>query len=153
MLIFLDIDGVMVPTKSWERPELLNDGFPKFSSNAISVLQYIISDDTTIMLTTSHKFRFSISEWINIFKKRTIEIKNIKTLKKSEIGISRKDEILNWFNSNQINEDFIIIDDDTSLNDLPSYLKDHLILTSSMIGLTESHLSLIESKTRKITNF
>jgi hypothetical protein len=31
MLIFLDIDGVMVPAKSWERPVLLKDGFPAFS--------------------------------------------------------------------------------------------------------------------------
>jgi len=25
MLLFLDIDGVMVPAKSWERPALLED--------------------------------------------------------------------------------------------------------------------------------
>jgi hypothetical protein len=30
MLIFLDIDGVMVCVKGWKSPELLNDGFPAF---------------------------------------------------------------------------------------------------------------------------
>ena len=58
---------------------------------------------------------------------------------------SRKDEILNWFNLNGVSEKFIIIDDDKSLNDLPSYLKDKLVLTSSLIGLTENHLDEINA--------
>ena len=35
MLLFLDIDGVMVPAKGWKSPELLNDGFPAFSSRPL----------------------------------------------------------------------------------------------------------------------
>ena len=46
MLIFLDIDGVMVPAKSWKSPELLDDGFPEFSSAATRVLNLIISENT-----------------------------------------------------------------------------------------------------------
>ncbi|MBX9734763.1 MAG: hypothetical protein K2X37_11935 [Chitinophagaceae bacterium] len=53
MLIFLDIDGVMVPVKGWKSPEFLNDGFPAFSSQATSALQRLIAEDVTIMLTTS----------------------------------------------------------------------------------------------------
>ncbi len=55
MFIFLDIDGVMVPAQGWKSPELLNDGFPVFSNKASRVLQSLISEDTTVMLTTSHK--------------------------------------------------------------------------------------------------
>ena len=68
MLIFLDIDGVMVPAKGWERPELLDDGFPVFSSRATRVLQNIISDGTTVMLTTSHKSTYTIDEWNRLSK-------------------------------------------------------------------------------------
>ncbi len=146
MLIFLDIDGVMVPAKSWERPCLLSDGFPEFSSKALLVLQNLISDDVTVMLTTSHKSRFNIQEWKEIFQRRGITINNLKTLDECSFGVSRKDEILNWFNLNSINEDFVILDDDKSLNALPTFLKDNLILTSPMVGLTENHLEMIKSK-------
>ena len=54
--------------------------------------------------------------------------------------LNRKDEILNWFKANHVDEKFIIIDDDTSLNDLPDYLKAHLVQPSPLIGLTEEHL-------------
>jgi hypothetical protein len=143
MLIFLDIDGVMVPAKSWKAPELLNDGFPAFSLKAVHVLQNIISEDTTIMLTTSHKSRFTIEEWKKIFAKRGIKINKIKSLQENINHLSRNDEILNWFNLNRVEENFVIIDDDKSLNALPKLLKDRLILTSPLIGLTEAHIDEI----------
>lgn len=149
MLVFLDIDGVMVPAKNWESPKLLSDGFPEFSYKAVRVLQNVISGGATIMLTTSHKSRFSVEEWKDIFVARGIYVKNLGKLEESSFGTSRKDEILNWFNLNDINEDFIIIDDDKSLNALPSFLKENLILTSSMVGLNDSYLAAIESVMEK----
>lgn len=143
MLIFLDIDGVMVPAKGWKTPELLNDGFPLFSSKATNVLQRLISEDTTVMLTSSHKSNFSIDEWKSIFEKRGITIKNLHCLPSNLNNLSRKDEIVNWFNFNDVNEAFIIIDDDKSLQELPDFLKENLIQTSPYIGLTEEHLKAI----------
>ena len=146
MLIFLDIDGVMVPAKSWESPKLLSDGFPEFSPKAVRVLQSLISEDVTVMLTTSHKACFNIEEWKAIFHRRGITVNNLKSLDESKFGLSRLDEILNWFNLNTVNEDFVIIDDDKSLNALPPNLKENLILTSPMVGLIDSHFDLIKSK-------
>jgi hypothetical protein len=146
VVIFLDIDGVMVPAKSWKRPEFLNDGFPEFSSKAVNVLQKLISEDTTVMLTTSHKSRYSIEAWKCIFLKRGIQINKLKRLDEPAFGTSRKDEILNWFHLNNIAEDFVIIDDDKSLYDLPPFLKENLISTSPMIGLTESQFLEIKAK-------
>jgi len=139
MLLFLDIDGVMVPAKSWQSPELLNDGFPAFALKAVQVLQNLISEDTTVMLTTSHKSRFTIQQWKEIFQKRGLQVSKLKSWDDNINCQSRKDEVLNWFNLNNVSEEFIIIDDDKSLNGLPSYLKDKLILTSPLIGLTNSH--------------
>ena len=145
MLCFLDIDGVMVSAKGWKNPEILNDGFPAFSSKATTTLQKLISDEVTVMLTTSHKSKFSIEEWKNIFRNRGISIENIKSLPENLKNLSRKDELINWFNINSVDENFVIIDDDTSLNELPHFLKDNLILTSPYIGLTEEHLPTIKS--------
>lgn len=146
MLIFLDIDGVMAPAKSWQRPDILEDGFVDFSSKAVRVLQDILAQntDTTIILTTSHKSRFSLSQWKIIFERRGLNVNKLESLNDNTDFHSRKIEILNWFDSNDVQEDFIIIDDDKSLNDLPTFYKDRLILTSSLVGLNESHRADIQ---------
>lgn len=137
MLILLDIDGVMVPANSWKRPEFLDDGFPSFSSKATNALQKIISEtNADILLTTSHKTSYSLKEWKNIFKKRNISLHRISRLSENVNYSSRKQEIIDWFATKKDNKVFIIIDDDKSLNDLPSFLKNRLIQTSSSIGLT-----------------
>ncbi len=147
MLIFLDIDGVMVTAKSWQRPDILEDGFVDFSPKAVRVIQDILSQnaDTTIILTTSHKSRFSLSQWKIIFERRGLNVNKLESLNDNTDFQSRKVEILNWFDSNDIHEDFIIIDDDKSLNDLPKIYKDRLILTSSLVGLNESHWANIQN--------
>lgn len=143
MLMFLDIDGVLVPARSWKSPELHSDGFAKFSEQAVNVLQRFISADTTVMLTTSHKSQYSIDTWKCIFSERGLSINNLASLSTDSSAMSRKDEILTWFSSNGFSESFIILDDDTSLNDLPAYMKERLVLTSPLIGLTEKHSAAI----------
>ncbi len=142
----MDIDGVMAPAKSWQRPDILEDGFVDFSSKAVRVLQDILAQntDTTIILTTSHKSGFSLSQWKIIFERRGLNVNKLESLNDNTDFQSRKIEILNWFDSNDVQEDFIIIDDDKSLNDLPTFYKDRLILTSSLVGLNESHRADIQ---------
>jgi hypothetical protein len=144
--LLLDIDGVMVPAKSWERPELLSDGFMKFSDSAVSVLRSIISENVTVVLTTSHKSRYSLEKWKMFFSNRGLVVESLIKLADNNENISRKDEILKWFDENDSVNDFIIIDDDKSLNELPGYLKRNLIQTQSTVGLTFQHLSEIRDK-------
>ena len=144
MFIFLDIDGVMLPAKSWESPALLPDGFPDFQDEAIRALQQLIAKDTTIVLTTSHKSKFSIPQWIELFQRRNINIPHLLCLDENRNRLSRKDEIMNWFDHHEVPENFIIIDDDKSLNALPLSLKSRLILTSSYVGLRLQHVNEIK---------
>lgn len=145
MLVFLDIDGVMVPAKGWTSPEFLHDGFPAFSIKAVQTLRNVISEEDSVMLTTSHKANFSMEEWKTIFKNRGLNINNIQSLPENVNNLSRKDEIVNWFNLNNAYEGFVIIDDDKSLNDLPGFLKENLVQTSSYVGLTEEHIVAIKA--------
>ena len=147
MFIFLDIDGVMVPAKGWASPELLNDGFPAFSSKACSTLNSLISENTTVILTSSHKSNYTVTEWKTIFRKRGVDIKNLQLLVGNMNNLTRKEEIENWFSINGTNEDFIIIDDDKSLNSLPKSLKENLVLTRPFIGLTEADLKNVKAVT------
>ncbi|MEX0995926.1 MAG: HAD domain-containing protein [Flavobacteriaceae bacterium] len=138
MLIYLDIDGVMVPANSWRKTELLEDGFPAFSIRAVNALGRILSvSGATIVLTTSHKSSYTLKEWENIFKRRNISVAKIKKLPKNSQLLNRKDELLRHFATKKIPFHFIIIDDDKSLNGLPPLLKDKLIQTSGSVGLTD----------------
>lgn len=135
MLILLDIDGVMVPTTSWKPTEILSDGFANFSIKAVNTLQTIInSTGANILLTTSHKSRYSNSEWEKIFKTRGI-IANIDSLEPNNDNLNRKEEILRWFTKTTILESFVILDDDKSLNGLPELIKNKTIVTSGTVGL------------------
>ena len=138
MLILLDIDGVMVPANSWKRPEILEDNFMNFSIQATKALEKIISSTSAdILLTTSHKDSFSLNQWKKIFENRNINIRKIGKLPKNINNLNRKDEVLDWFTSNNIAQNFIIIDDDKSLNSLPGFLKNRLVQTSATVGLTD----------------
>jgi hypothetical protein len=151
MYLLLDIDGVMVPAQSWKRPEFLQDGFPVFSYQATHALQKIINQTgATLILTTSHKSSYSITEWKDIFRLRGIDVIDIDRLPANDLNLNRREEILNWYNSaDYTDEQIVIIDDDKSLNALPDDLKQHLVLTSSMIGLTdamaEDAISILEA--------
>ncbi|SEB15357.1 hypothetical protein SAMN05443550_112146 [Pedobacter hartonius] len=139
MYVLLDIDGVMVPAQSWKRPEFLQDGFPVFSLKSIQALQKIINKtDATLVLTTSHKSIYSISEWKDIFKLRGISVSALDRLTANDLNLSRKEEILQWYNSGGHSDDqIVIIDDDKSLHALPFDMKQNLVMTSPMVRLTD----------------
>jgi len=151
MLLLLDIDGVMVPANSWRRPEILADGFTEFNAKAIAALNKVLSHtELEVVLTTSHKFKFTLNQWLNIFKTRNINLTKISRLPDNVKNLDRKGEILDWFNLNTSRDHFIILDDDKSLNALPEFLKSRLIQTSASVGFTDyladEMLSLIEEK-------
>lgn len=138
MKLLLDIDGVMVPASPWKRPDFLSDNFPVFSSKATKALQRILKEThASVVLTTSHKSTYSISEWIDLFKRRGIELHSLDRLPENTSHQNRREEILTWLNKQDALETYLILDDDKSLNDLPINIKQNLLQTSSMIGLTE----------------
>ncbi|QHI37518.1 hypothetical protein IMCC3317_28970 [Kordia antarctica] len=151
MLIYLDIDGVMVPANSWRKPEILEGGFPNFSSKAIDSLNRIISiSSADIMLTTSHKFKYSLHEWEEMFERRNVCINKISRLPENIEYLNRKKELLRWFENNDVDDEFIIIDDDKSLNGLPNYLKNKLIQTNASVGLTDFLADEVIDKIKKL---
>ena len=144
MLVFLDIDGVMVPTKSWQQPPILEDGFYAFSEKAVTALNTLLTEHTTIILTSSHRNRFSVDEWKSIFLSRGITCSELLIAPTTASFYNRSEELLNWFQLHQVDSSFLIIDDDSSLQDLPNYLKRNLISPAAMIGLTMDNVLALE---------
>ena len=141
MLILLDIDGVMIPAKSWSAPPLLEDGFSVFNSQSVSALNEIIANSNAgLMLTTSHKYRFSLLKWKEIFKRRGVNFNGLYRLPMNTNRLDRLQEITNWYSTRSVTNEFVILDDDTSLNGLTAFLKTRLVLTKSLIGLNAQHV-------------
>jgi len=140
-LIFLDIDGVMLSAASWKPVENLEDGFSAFSKRAVDCLNQLIQNtNASIVLTTSHKSRFTREQWNQIFLSRNMSVTIFDKLEDNSESLNRKDEILNYLKAHQLIENYVIIDDDKSLNDLPHAIKQKLVLTSSIIGLTQENI-------------
>ncbi len=137
MLILLDIDGVMVPANNWKRPEFENDGFPKFSRKATDSLQKIISETGAgILLTTSHKSSYYINQWREMFSNRGLKDAKIRKLNKNSTYLNRREEVMRWVEKSNEKE-FVIIDDDKTLNSLPPKIKSRLVQPSATVGLNE----------------
>ena len=131
MKIFLDIDGVMVHANPYKKLDLMDDDFYLFNLSAINSLNSLKIDDLEIILSTTHRFRYSIEDWKKIFRKRKINFEEIYIVGiELENHFSRKDEIEKWIKIKGFKPgDFIIIDDDKSLNGLEEKFKKRLVLT------------------------
>ena len=144
MKIFLDIDGVMVSDKSWKPSVFLFDGFTAFNTQAITAFNILLHkfENVEIILSTSHRHNFTLPEWENILSHRNIDVSNciLNRLPVNENFSSRREEISNYIKYNNITN-FIILDDDTSLNNADKYIKDFIIQPSPYIGLTENMIN------------
>jgi 16S rRNA C1402 (ribose-2'-O) methylase RsmI len=141
MKILLDIDGVLVTTPIWKPVELHSDGFLKFNEKASQNLAKLIDETkASIILTSTHRINYSISEWYKLLETRGIKptsiskINEISTIAEME---NRATEIKNWVEINHGKEPFVVIDDDLSINGLPENIKNKCVLTKPMIGLNE----------------
>mgnify|MGYP003574883254 CR=1 FL=1 len=142
MKFFLDIDGVMVHANPHKSVELEDDGFYKFSYKAVEVFNSVFrKTKDELVLSTSHRHRYTTEEWKTIFKDRGIVSRKITILEYDNTRysrVTRRNEIESWINDNDLDyEDIVILDDDKSLNDLPSRLKERLCLTNSYTGLND----------------
>ena len=140
MKIFLDIDGVMVHANPSRRLDFEEDGFYKFNVEAVNAINVLDNENNEVILSTSHRFRYSKKELKNIFKRRGINFKKISVIDISlDNYFSRKIEIESWIDTNHIKpNDIVIIDDDKSLNGLKEEYKSRLVLTNSYTGLNSS---------------
>ena len=141
MIILLDIDGVLVTTPPWRIAEILADGFMKFNDKAATNLQRLLMETKAdIVLTTTHRINHSIDTWKDIFRQRGIFTNSVSKLNdKNSIQtmLDRATEIKEWFDNGGAKSNFVIIDDDLSLNGLPTIIKNKCVITKPLIGLDE----------------
>ncbi len=139
MKLFLDIDGVLVHANPMRKVEFDDDGFYKFNSKAVTVLNELSVENVEIILSSSHRHRFSLAKWKIIFKSRGVNFSKFSIMK-SDISHknTRRSEIENWIKLKKYKpSEVLIIDDDKSLNGLDINFKNRLILTNPYFGLND----------------
>lgn len=142
MKILLDIDGVMVITPTWKQPEFLPDGFMAFdkqcAENLVKLIAFIHANNQTveIVMTSTHRIHHDKNEWQILLNNRGIfsdSVSIINDVKNFSEIVKRIDEILAWITLQQT-DNFIILDDDKSLRDLPENLKWHWVECQFLTG-------------------
>lgn len=139
-VILLDIDGVLVTTPAWRPVEQLADGFMCFNEGAAKNLNSLLElTEAEIVLTTTHRISYSLDEWYGIFAARGIKLTSIAKVndaKALNAVTKRADEVEAWIALNR-DANYVIIDDDSSINGLPEFMKDRFVQTKPMLGLND----------------
>ena len=139
MKILLDFDGVMITTPTWQKVDHLEDGFMAFNEACVEKLATVLSKTSAdIVLTTTHRIHYNEIEWQQILYNRGImtgRISKVNTAGKFTDLSIRCMEVLEWVGANP-NENYVIIDDDKSLRDLPIEIKARWVETEFHQGLT-----------------
>jgi len=136
--VLLDFDGVMVKNQPWKVIQRESDGFYSFDKSALKHLKQILNETRAmITLITTHKTKYTDEQWEEIFRRRGIQCR----IKKAKEFDSRIDEVENWYKTRPTDQ-FVILDDDKSLNDLRSEIKERFVLIESGIGLTKEKTEL-----------
>ncbi len=139
-ILILDLDGVLITSPPWKSDEMDFDGYSKFDSECVKNLNIILEEECCeIWLSSTRRRTKSLIELNTIFRNRGIfkEIKGF--LPENDYNLDRKEEILNFLKEKEI-RDFIIIDDDKSLNAMSDDLKEKLVLTDYSKGLNREKL-------------
>ena len=136
MFILLDIDGVMLP-EPCENVLVLPDGFKAFESGAAKNLSWLLAQtNAAIILTSNHRVSHSKEKWVTIFNNRGIAIKQIDFINDLpfEKMMDRATELRAWAQTKAKGMNFVIIDDDHSLNTLPPEIQNRCVMTDPLTG-------------------
>ncbi len=153
MKLLLDFDGVLITTPSWRKVARLDDGFLAFNQQcACNIAEVVAHHSAEVVLTTTHRIHYDNQTWKKLLANRGIithKVSKINELKHHfDIG-NRCDEIMQWIEQ-QANTDFIIIDDDKSLNNLPPNIKNTWIQTDFMLGFTDELKEITLRKLKQV---
>ena len=147
--MILDLDGVLITNPSWKADRIDSDGYSEFNKSCVENLNRLITlVEFDIWLSSTRRTVKTLTEFNLIFKNRGIKKEIVGFLPEYTDCKNRKEEILKFIAEFKV-LNFLIIDDDKSLNGLESEIKEKLILTELMKGF---NLERLNEATEKIKN-
>lgn len=138
--LFLDLDGVLITTRPWQQDVLGEDGYSLFKVKLVANLNKLLKKGRfEILLSSSRRTALPLDKFNRIFENRGIRDKITDYTPISFEKRSRKQELEEYITQNRI-KNFLILDDDKSLNGLDKKLKTKLVLTKYMLGFNNEKL-------------
>lgn len=138
--IILDLDGVLINTPPWKSDRILADSYSEFDALAVRNFNSLLTScEAQIWLSSTRRVNNTLTEFNTIFSNRGILQKIEGFLPIRFENQSRKKEIEDFL-LKQSFQNVLILDDDSSLEDLSPPLKRFWLKTDSLIGLNHAKL-------------
>lgn len=139
-ILILDIDGVLITTPSWKADEMDSDGYSKFNNDCVKNLNELLTyEDYDIWLSSTRRTVKTLDEFNLIFAHRKIKKSITGFLPDYKECKNRKEEVERFISESEIKE-FLIIDDDKSLNGILEEYKERLVMTELIKGFDSEKL-------------
>ena len=135
-IVILDLDGVLITTPSWKADEVHEDGYSSFNEIAVHNLNTLLKNmsNAELWLSSSRRRTKTLDEFRLIFLNRGINFKLKGYLPGAERhNVSRYEEI-RAFLSHERMKNYLILDDDSSLENLLPEQKRNWVKTKPLLG-------------------
>ena len=144
-VVILDLDGVLILTPPWKSDKIDVDGYSEFDKQSVTNLNILMSKiDAELWLSSNRRFGMTLEKFRQIFIYRKIEAPLIGFLPLNNLNTLRKDEVNIFLDQEHVNN-FLILDDDKSLNSLPLERRLFWVATDPMIGFNSEKLNEAEA--------
>ena len=138
--LILDLDGVLITTPPWKPDEIMEDNYSKFNEECVKNLNSLLSlFPTSIWLSSTRRLNKTLEEFNQIFQTRKIKNSIEGFLPNNTDLKTRKQEVESFIKQNNL-KNYLIIDDDKSLNELDSKIKKQLVQTTFLQGFNKEKL-------------
>ncbi|MCW3072045.1 MAG: hypothetical protein JWO44_1935 [Bacteroidetes bacterium] len=138
-VILLDIDGVLIITPPWKPDVLHADGYSDFDKKSVAHLNVLLAGaNAELWLSSSRCMNKSLEEFNELFSNRGIkqELKGYVSGTDDYGRIAR----INAFLDHEPVKNFLILDDDASLDDLDAGRKKSWVKTFPLLGFDHERL-------------
>jgi hypothetical protein len=138
-IILLDLDGVMITTPSWRKDYIDIDGYSQFNPQTVRNLNKLTSQvNAELWLISARRRGFTLEQFNTFFNFRKIEKELSGMVPVYFEYIPRIEELKSFLEVEPV-DNYLIIDDDTSLDGLED--KRFWVKTHPMIGFGEEKLN------------
>lgn len=139
-VIILDLDGVLITTPTWKADEMDSDGYSTFNKKCVENFNILTQNlDCELWISSTRRMNKNLQEFREIFFNRNIKSEIKGFLPKGNYQISRLTEIEGFLSHKPINN-FLILDDDSTLYNLEAKYKRFWVQTNLIIGFDSEKL-------------
>jgi hypothetical protein len=139
--IILDMDGVLITTPLWKPDTLHKDGYSDFNETCVQNFNKLASMVAVeVMLSSSRRKTKTLEEFRQIFDNRGMKAILTGFIPVLATTTTKSEEIKAYLEETKV-KNYLIIDDDLSLNDLPTHIRENCIFTTYARGFDEQALA------------